>query len=195
MAVKAPPSQAALQLIVKGPAPRFFASNTRTAPVSMETPISAPRGGASLSRTRARIRASSPCTASSTRATSPRKRASSTQGRPAERKQPHAPTSHADDCIGAVVKPIGEETAERVRSVPLLDAGRQLVEVREGARGEDVLGRAVEIERRARLHDGPGAHQSDAVAHAHRLLRVMGDNDRGGARLVQDGERLLAHLL
>src|SRR5262245_22587407 len=51
------------------------------------------------------------------------------------------------------------------------------------------------LRRRTRLHDGPGAHQSDAVAHAHRLLRVMGDNDRGGARLVQDGERLLAHLL
>src|SRR5262249_50623526 len=87
----------------------FFASNTRTAPVSMETPISAPRGGASLSRTRARIRASSPCTASSTRATSPRKRASSTQGRPAARQQPHAALAHADDGIGAVGKPIGEE--------------------------------------------------------------------------------------
>ena len=70
-----------------------------------------------------------------------------------------------------------------------------LVQVGEGARGEDVLRRAVEIERAAGLHHPALAQQRDAVAHAHGLLGVVGDDDAGGARLVQDGERLLAHLL
>jgi hypothetical protein len=46
-----------------------------------------------------------------------------------------------------------------------------------------------------RLHNPPLTHQRDAIAHAHGLLGVMGDDDRGGARLMQDGERLFAHLL
>ena len=83
-------------------------------------------------------------------------------------EQADAALPHADNGIGAVGKPIGEEAAEWGRSVPLLDAGGKFVLVREGTRGEDVLGRAIEVERPARLHDSAGAHQSDAVAHAHR---------------------------
>ena len=91
--------------------------------------------------------------------------------------------------------PPAKKRPSGVVRAPLLDARGELVQVGEGARGEDVLRRPIEIERLADLHDAAFAHQRHAVAHAHRLLGVMGDDDRGRVRLVQDGERLLAHAL
>ncbi len=90
---------------------------------------------------------------------------------------------------GAAKRPSG------VVGVALRDTGGDLVEIGEGAGGEDVLRRAIEIEHVAHLHHAPLAQQRHAVAHAHGLLGVVGDDDAGRARLVQDGERLLAHFL
>src|SRR6185503_1616449 len=193
MAAKAARSQAALRGYCEGAGSPFSASKTSTALASMETPISAPCGGTSASRTRARIGASSPCTASSTRAMSPRKRASSTRAGLPGAEQPHAALAHANDGVGAVGQAVGQEAAEWSGGTPLLHAGGKLVQVGEGARGEDILGRAVEVKRIAGLYDTPCPHQRHAVAHAHRLLGVVGNDDRGGTRLMQDGERLLAH--
>jgi len=126
---------------------------------------------------------------------SPKKRASSTRaGTPLPgAEQPHAALAHANDGVGAIGQAVGQEAAEWSGGTPLLHAGGKLVQVREGARGEDILGRAVEVKRIAGLYDTPCPHQRHAVAHAHRLLGVVGNDDRGGTRLMQDGERLLAH--
>jgi len=124
---------------------------------------------------------------------SPRKRASSTRAGLPGAEQPHAALAHANDGVGAIGQAVGQEAAEWSGGTPLLHAGGKLVQVGEGARGEDILGRAVEVKRIAGLYDTPCPHQRHAVAHAHRLLGVVGNDDRGGTRLMQDGERLLAH--
>src|SRR6185369_16208128 len=160
----------------------------------METPISARCGGTSASRTRARIGASSPCTASSTRAMSPKKRASGTRaGTPCPAPSNRTPRWRTQTMASAPSgRPLAKKRPSGVAAL-LLHAGGKLVQVREGARGEDILGRAVEVKRIAGLYDTPCPHQRHAVAHAHRLLGVVGNDDRGGTRLMQDGERLLAH--
>ena len=65
----------------------------------------------------------------------------------------------------------------------------------EKKRAAKSLRRAIEFARRADLDDRPPPHQRDTVGHAHRLLGIVGDEHCGGARLVQDAERLVAHLL
>ena len=62
--------------------------------------------------------------------------------------QPHARMAHAGDGLLAVGEALRGEVAEHRLGHAVLDAGRHLVQIGEGARGEDVLGRAVEVERR-----------------------------------------------
>jgi len=92
----------------------------------METLISAPCGGASLSRTRARIGRDEPLhgkldqghIAEETRIEHSRRHSLP------RAEQPHAALAHADDGFGAVREPVGEETAEWSGRIFLLDARR-----------------------------------------------------------------------
>jgi hypothetical protein len=77
--------------------------------------------------------------------------------------------------------------------LPVSMQAEHLVQIGEGARGEDGLRRAIKIERPPRLHHAPFAQQHHVVALAHGLLGVMADDDASRACLVQDGKRLLAN--
>jgi hypothetical protein len=115
MAVKAPPSQAALQLIVKGPAPRF---PPRRAGIdgnadlrALRRRIAFPHAGENRGVESLHGKLDQGDIAEEARIEHARRDALPGG------EQPHAALAHADDGVGAVGKPIGEETAERGRSV------------------------------------------------------------------------------
>ena len=75
------------------------------------------------------------------------------------------------------------------------DAVADLVDLGEEAGDEQVGRLVVQHLGVAGLHETAGAHHGDAIADAHRLLRIVRDDDRGGARLAQQRQRLLLHRL
>ncbi len=69
----------------------------------------------------------------------------------------------------------------------------QFVQMAEEAGHEQALRPVVKILGVALLDDAAAAHQHDAVAHTHRLLRIVGDDKGGGAGFAQDGQRVGTH--
>src|SRR4029079_11521115 len=61
-----------------------------------------------------------------------------------------------------------------------------LVELGEKAGDEERRRAAKEFIRRAGLDDSAGTEHDDAVGDADRVLRIMGDEDRGGPRLAKE---------
>jgi len=86
----------------------------------------------------------------------------------------------------------GQEGAEGRVGQRALHPAADHVHVREEARRRPVHRRVVEVVGRAHLHDAAAAHQRDLVGHAHRLMRLMRDQQHGGACLFQQAQRLIA---
>ena len=64
----------------------------------------------------------------------------------------------------------------------------------EELRNEGAGGMAVELFRHPRLGDRSIAEQDDAIDHVHGLLGIVGDDQGGGAAVLQDMQRLVADL-
>ena len=69
------------------------------------------------------------------------------------------------------------------------------VDVAHEGRREGVRRRAVDRGRRAGLDDAPFAHQRDAVGHVHRLLGIVGHDQRSDAGVGEDPQCHVAHLV
>ena len=171
-------------------------SNTSTSDVRSESQISRARGGQAAApdagarpafrRPERRIRAVRRRRDSGATGCAPRSRRSvSLTSKPDMRTATVASAPSAKP--GAATRPTG------VSTMPSLHARRETIEFGEEAGGKQVDRPEVEVLGAAGLHQRAVPEQRDAVAHAHRLLRVMRDDDGGGAAFAQDGQRLGAH--
>ncbi len=97
--------------------------------------------------------------------------------------------------LASIGQPRGVALAERRVGLAAFHQHRKLVQVREHPRRVDVSWRVIQLFRRPRLQQLALPHHRNAVAHAHRLLARMGNEDTGGARFLQDSQRFLAHLV
>ena len=86
--------------------------------------------------------------------------------------------------------PLQAKSAMRVTDAARRDGAADLVQRAEEARHEEAFRPVVKLLRPALLDDPAAAHQHDAVAHPHRLFRIVGDDDGRGAGLAQDRKRI-----
>jgi hypothetical protein len=94
-------------------------------------------------------------------------------------------------------RPVGQgrrQPAQRASRPAICHDGGNVIHLAQKA--GDERGLRVQIQRlgRAQLFNPALAHQRNAVGHEHRLLRIMGDDQRRDASLLQHMQGIVAHL-
>ena len=85
------------------------------------------------------------------------------------------------------------EAAERRLHAPAAAGAAQFVDVAEELRGERRCRMRVQVFRGTTLEQTPAPQQRDAIAHADRFVRIVGDDDRGRARVAKEADCVLPH--
>ena len=76
---------------------------------------------------------------------------------------------------------------------PGFDDARDVIGLADEVGDEERRWRIVDFTRRARLGDAAGMHDTDEIAHGERLLLVVGDEQKGDAKLALQGLQLELH--